>query len=130
MSLRYGATGQRRVDLLNALLEQTGGLCALCGELLTVETLSIDHIVPQSRGGSHTIENLQAAHRACNSRKHNRLPSDPPPVEKPLVHLVMDEAFIERIDDFRFANRFPSRAAAIKWLLDAALKQGLKPSTT
>jgi hypothetical protein len=27
------------------------------------------------------------------------------------------------IDDFRFKNRFDKRAAAIKWLLDWALKQ-------
>ena len=45
------------------------------------------------------------------------------PSTKPLINLVMDPKLVERIDDFRFANRFPSRAAAIKWLLNWALDQ-------
>ena len=47
------------------------------------------------------------------------------PSTKPLVTLVMEPALIERIDDFRFAQRFPSRAATIKWLLTWALDQQL-----
>lgn len=43
------------------------------------------------------------------------------PSTKPLINLVMEPELIERIDDFRFARRFPSRAAAMKWLLTWAL---------
>jgi hypothetical protein len=47
--------------------------------------------------------------------------------DKPLVHLTMEPELIRRIDDFRYANRFPSRAAAIKFMLDEFLKaQALK----
>lgn len=49
------------------------------------------------------------------------------PSDKPLVHLVMDPDLIKRLDDFRFTHRFQSRAAAIKWLLEAALDRGLHP---
>ena len=42
---------------------------------------------------------------------------------KPLVHLVLDQEIIDRIDDFRFTKRFPSRSAAMKWLLTWALEQ-------
>ncbi|MFA5265982.1 MAG: hypothetical protein WC378_19345 [Opitutaceae bacterium] len=49
------------------------------------------------------------------------------PSKKPLIALVMDEELIEAIDDFRFAHRFESRAAAIKWLLAWALKQRPEP---
>jgi small subunit ribosomal protein S21 len=45
------------------------------------------------------------------------------PSEKPFLHFVVDENLLKRVDDFRFRNRFPTRAAAIKWLLDWALKQ-------
>lgn len=31
--------------------------------------LTIDHIVPKSRGGSDEFDNLQAAHESCNMRK-------------------------------------------------------------
>ncbi len=49
------------------------------------------------------------------------------PSKKPLITLVMDRELIELIDDFRFQNRFESRAAAIKWLLAWALKQNPQP---
>jgi len=34
---------------------------------------------------------------------------------------------MKAIDDFRFEHRFKSRAAAVKWLLDWALKQKPAP---
>jgi hypothetical protein len=45
------------------------------------------------------------------------------PSKKPLITLIMDPDLIQRLDDFRFERRFPSRAAAIKWLLEWALAQ-------
>jgi 5-methylcytosine-specific restriction endonuclease McrA len=33
---------------------------------------SIDHIVPLSKGGSHTWSNIQAAHLTCNLKKHTK----------------------------------------------------------
>ena len=49
------------------------------------------------------------------------------PSEKPFLSFVIDEQSLRRVDDFRFTRRFPSRAAAIKWLLEAALDRGLQP---
>jgi hypothetical protein len=48
------------------------------------------------------------------------------PTKKNLLNFIVDNSLLNRIEDFRFKNRFPTRAAAIKWLLDWALKQ--KPS--
>jgi hypothetical protein len=45
------------------------------------------------------------------------------PSDKPLLNFVVDPEFLKRLDDFRFKNRFASRAAAIKWLLEWALAQ-------
>lgn len=42
-----------------ALYDRQRGLCALTGEKLTPENASLDHIIPISRGGTHTIENAQ-----------------------------------------------------------------------
>jgi len=47
--------------------------------------------------------------------------------EKPLLNFVIDPNLLRRLDDFRFKNRFGSRAAAIKWLLDWALNQKPTP---
>ena len=41
----------------------------------------------------------------------------------PILNFVCPQDLIDRVDDFRYKNRFPTRAAAIKWLLDYALKQ-------
>lgn len=48
---------------------------------------------------------------------------------KPFLSFVIDEDLLRKIDDFRFENHFPSRAAAIKWLLEYALKQNPKIKT-
>jgi hypothetical protein len=44
-----------------------------------------------------------------------------PSSEKPYLNFVIEDDLLDRIDDFRFANRFPTRAAAVKFLLNAAL---------
>jgi 5-methylcytosine-specific restriction endonuclease McrA len=44
--------------------------CFYCGSL---NKITIDHIVPISRGGAHSIGNLVAACAFCNGSKHNKL---------------------------------------------------------
>lgn len=41
--------------------------------------------------------------------------------KKPILNFVVDQDLLQRIDDFRFQNRFDTRAASVKWLLDWAL---------
>ena len=48
------------------------GRCQYCGR--TAENL--DHVLPRSRGGDHTWENVVAACRPCNSRKGDRTPEE------------------------------------------------------
>ena len=45
--------------------------------------------------------------------------------DKQPVHMLLDKAILERLDDFRFKYRFQSRTEAARWLLDWAL--GEKP---
>jgi len=56
------------------VFERDAWTCQLCSEPLQPDSdpqsdwyPSLDHIVPQSKGGSHSAENLRAAHRWCNS---------------------------------------------------------------
>lgn len=46
--------------------------CQYCGR----PAENVDHIVPKSRGGRHTWDNVVASCRPCNSRKENRKPQD------------------------------------------------------
>lgn len=63
---------------LKKIIERDGLNCAICGlvciyggDSLAPLYPSIDHIVPISKGGGHTWENVQLAHRLCNIRKSN-----------------------------------------------------------
>lgn len=46
--------------------------CQYCG----ASAENLDHVVPRSRGGTHTWDNVVAACRRCNARKENRLPHE------------------------------------------------------
>ena len=46
--------------------------CQYCGS----QAENLDHVVPRSRGGAHTWDNVVAACRHCNSRKENREPHE------------------------------------------------------
>ena len=47
--------------------------------------------------------------------------------DKPLLNFYVEPEMLKRLDDFHHKHRFRNRAAAIKWLLDAALKAKLAP---
>jgi 5-methylcytosine-specific restriction endonuclease McrA len=48
--------------------------CQYCSHRFAPEDLTFDHVVPRSRGGHTTWENVVTACSACNLRKGNRLP--------------------------------------------------------
>jgi len=55
-----------------ALFARDDYCCQYCGGFAD----SLDHVVPRSRGGQHTWENLAAACRPCNLRKRDRTPAE------------------------------------------------------
>jgi 5-methylcytosine-specific restriction endonuclease McrA len=48
--------------------------CQFCGARLGAENLTIDHVLPRSRGGGTSWTNCVAACEPCNSRKADRTP--------------------------------------------------------
>lgn len=56
-----------------AALKRSGGVYACCGKKLTTKTMTMDHIIPISRGGSNDAENLIALCEPCNKQKGNVL---------------------------------------------------------
>jgi metal-responsive CopG/Arc/MetJ family transcriptional regulator len=46
--------------------------------------------------------------------------------QKQMIHMRLDGPLLKRLDDFRFKNRFESRSAAARWLMEHALKQNPK----
>lgn len=47
--------------------------CQYCG---SKDSLTVDHVMPKSRGGKDTWKNLVAACTKCNNRKGNRTPEE------------------------------------------------------
>ena len=56
------------------VFHRDGQTCQYCG--VRGEQLSIDHVVPRSRGGGDTWENVTTACLSCNVRKGNRTPKE------------------------------------------------------
>lgn len=50
--------------------------CYLCGDTLQDKQIEFDHMVPLSRGGSHSSENVRVVHTSCNRQKWNRTPEE------------------------------------------------------
>jgi len=48
--------------------------CQYCGKQM--RDLTLDHVVPKSRGGGHSWENLVSACKPCNHRKGGKLPDE------------------------------------------------------
>lgn len=57
----------------DALVAATNGCCAYCGRR---RTLTMDHLVPLTRGGHHVFENIVPACQSCNSSKGKKLPAE------------------------------------------------------
>ncbi len=65
-----------RANRRNLLLRDEN-TCQYCGKGMPPSQLSVDHVVPTSRGGAaNSWENQVVACRRCNGRKGNRLLSE------------------------------------------------------
>ncbi len=55
-----------------AVFARDGHRCQYCGR----PAENLDHVLPRSRGGPHSWENVVASCRGCNARKEDRLPHE------------------------------------------------------
>ncbi len=52
------------------------GLCHFCGQKFAPAALTMDHLVPMSRGGKSTKSNLVPACKSCNQTKEHMTPAE------------------------------------------------------
>ena len=50
--------------------------CQYCGVRCTTDQLTYDHVIPRSRGGRTSWENIVSCCYACNAHKANRTPAE------------------------------------------------------
>lgn len=70
---------------LKTVITKYDGICQICGKPTDITDIvnghirkkypTLDHIIPLSKGGTHTWDNIQLAHMECNSGKRDRLVS-------------------------------------------------------
>lgn len=49
------------------------GICYLCGRPVAEGDIHYDHVVPLSRGGAHSEDNVRVTHARCNIKKGTKL---------------------------------------------------------
>lgn len=64
----------RRKITRKAVLARDSWTCQYCGQ--RKPSLTVDHVIPRSRGGTSAWDNIVASCAACNRRKGNRLPRE------------------------------------------------------
>lgn len=60
-------------DVMIKVIRRDGQVCQKCGELVPDDEVEFDHIIPYSKGGTSTEENLRVVHKECNRKKSNSL---------------------------------------------------------
>lgn len=57
-------------EIVDAVYKRDGGRCVYCG---SAQNIQLDHIIPFSKGGATTLENLQLLCQKCNIGKSNKI---------------------------------------------------------
>ncbi|MEN6459579.1 MAG: HNH endonuclease [Thermoguttaceae bacterium] len=75
--LRFDRLPKQKLHLSRRnVLARDGHICQYCGRHFPTPLLSIDHVVPRSRGGETTWENVVCACLTCNAKKGGRTPHE------------------------------------------------------
>jgi 5-methylcytosine-specific restriction endonuclease McrA len=60
----------------NNILWRDKNQCQYCGIIESPRDMTIDHVIPRSRGGENTWTNLVTCCKRCNQKKGNRTPEE------------------------------------------------------
>lgn len=89
----------RRAAKRAKVFAKTGGTCWLCGARLTLETMTMDHVTPRSKGGSNMAWNLMPACAGCNNARGDGEPvfrRPPAPTDEAIARQKRDEELLAR----------------------------------
>ena len=93
--LRYVKIPYRSVELTrNNIFRRDSFECQYCG---SVRDLTLDHVIPRSKGGGSNWKNLVTACKSCNARKGDFTPEE---VGLPLKQAPFKPSYIMFLRDF------------------------------
>jgi len=88
--VRRGWGGRRLAELRRLVTETYGNRCHICALPINLAlryphpgSLSLDHVLPRSRGGSDAVTNLRPVHLRCNLSRGARPVSAVRPAREP-----------------------------------------------
>lgn len=61
-------------DVMLKVVRRDDYLCQICHHHVPDDQIELDHIIPISRGGPTTVENLRLLCRTCNRKKSDSIP--------------------------------------------------------
>lgn len=77
IAMNFAKVPKKRPKLCaKTIRDRDGNRCQYTGKLLKPDEGSLDHVLPRSRGGRDTWENLVWSSKDVNSRKGDRLPHE------------------------------------------------------
>jgi 5-methylcytosine-specific restriction endonuclease McrA len=77
VAVNFARVPKKRPKLCaKAIRERDGNRCQYTGKVLKPDEGSLDHVLPRSRGGADTWENLVWSCKDVNTRKGDRLPHE------------------------------------------------------
>lgn len=72
----YEKTPEPHSNVRNRMLKRDGHRCVKCS---SKHRLTMDHVIPKSKGGKTTLKNVQTLCFTCNQEKADRIELDTPP---------------------------------------------------
>ena len=87
--MRYEVRFSRR-----NIFERDKNACQYCGKRIPKADLTLDHVVPRSRGGVDSWDNLVLACMPCNIRKANRTPEE---AKMPLIRRPVKPTWLPQL---------------------------------
>ncbi len=114
------------ISIREIVWTESGGLCFFCRAPIPFLNRTFDHLVPKSKGGMDTAQNLVVACRTCNENKGSTFPTFDQleraarrrfTLNRPKKVRVMSSPEGHRVIDTcnRILIEKPTRAEAINW---------------
>lgn len=98
--LKYVSVPFRKVYLCRQnIFRRDDFKCLYCD---SIKDLTIDHVIPRSRGGADSWQNLATCCKSCNSKKDNMTPEE---AEMPMRHTPFKPSYIYYIQKFKKAHK-------------------------
>ncbi len=91
---KYVSVPYKSVEMTRQnIFRRDSNICLYCG---AKSDLTLDHVIPKSRGGRTTWENLVTACKKCNTKKGRKMPDE---AQMPLKYKPFKPSFIMFVRD-------------------------------